>query len=52
MPQLSREEILGLQRTFPLYVKVDKLQWQDIIKTEKDDEMFKVLSERYKKVFM
>lgn len=48
MPQLSKNEILGLQRTFPLYVKFDKYQWNDIHRAETNDNIFKVLSEQYK----
>jgi radical SAM superfamily enzyme YgiQ (UPF0313 family) len=36
-PYLSSDEILGLQRTFPLYAKLPKSRWPEIRKAEKDD---------------
>lgn len=36
-PYLSSAEILGLQRTFPLYAKLPKSRWEDIRRAEKDD---------------
>jgi hypothetical protein len=38
MPQLGREEILGLVRTFSLYVKFPKEEWPLIQRAEKLDE--------------
>jgi len=38
MPQLSNEEILGLVRTFSLYVKFPKEEWPLIRRAEKTDE--------------
>jgi radical SAM superfamily enzyme YgiQ (UPF0313 family) len=38
MPQLSREEIKGLRRTFPLYARMPKDCWSRIKKAEKFDE--------------
>lgn len=38
LPQLSREEIKGLRRTFPLYARMSKKLWPKIKKAEKFDE--------------
>ncbi len=38
MPQLSREEIKGLRRTFVLYVRMPKRYWPEIQRAEKFDE--------------
>ena len=50
-PYLQPEEMLGLQRVFPLYVTMDKSLYADIKKAEKfDDEgnaIFDKLSEKY-----
>lgn len=50
-PYLSGEEILGLQRAFPLYVKMPKSEWSEIQKTEKfdreGDTTFEVLSKKW-----
>jgi radical SAM superfamily enzyme YgiQ (UPF0313 family) len=51
MPQLPREEIEGLVRTFSLYVKFPKDEWPTIQRAEKLDEegnrIFAELSVRY-----
>lgn len=51
MPTISKEEILGLVRTFSLYVKFPKEEWPEIAKAEKftpeGDQVFAELSERY-----
>lgn len=47
MPQISKEELLGLQRTFPLYVKLPKLVYPLIRLAEKSDLLFKVFSNFY-----
>ena len=51
MPTITKEELLGLVRTFSLYVKFDKEEWPDIAVAEKftpDGEvMFAELSKRY-----
>jgi len=51
MPQLSRDAIRGLQRTFPLYVRFSRDMWPQIQIAEKFDEkgnsMFEKLSEEY-----
>jgi len=55
MPQISREEILGLHRTFNMYVKFPKDMWSEIKIAEKFDEegnnKFKELSKIYKERF-
>lgn len=38
MPSLSKEEVMGLYRTFNLYISADKTIWPDIRKAEKLDE--------------
>ncbi len=52
MPQLSREAIKGLQRTFPLYVRFPRTMWPEIEKAEKVDQegiaVFEQLSNLYK----
>ena len=56
MPQLSREAIKGLQRTFALYVRFPKEMWPEIAKAEKLDEegndTFKNLGNLYKEKYM
>ena len=51
MPTISKDELLGLVRTFSLYVKFPKEEWPDVEIAEKftpeGDAMFAKLSERY-----
>lgn len=51
MPTISKEEILGLVRTFSLYVKFPKEEWPDIEEAEQftpeADAKFAELSKRY-----
>lgn len=47
MPQISKEELYGLQRTFPLYVKLPKLIYPLIRLAEKSDQVFKIFSSFY-----
>lgn len=51
LPTLSREEIMGLVRTFSLYVKFPKEEWGEIAVAEKftpeGDAKFAELSKRY-----
>jgi len=53
MPQISKKELGGLLRTFPLYVHFDKQLWPEIKIAEEfndvGDAKFKVLSDRYQK---
>jgi anaerobic magnesium-protoporphyrin IX monomethyl ester cyclase len=50
-PYLQPDEMLGLQRVFPLYVTMDKSYHEDIKRAEKFDDVgnaiFDVLSEKY-----
>lgn len=54
-PQLRREEVDGLVRTFPLYVKLPKDLWPAIRRAEKKDEegnrIFKELAEIFYRDF-
>ncbi len=56
MPQLSRSELVGLHRTFPLYVKFPKSEWDTIKMCEADtpeaDLIYRELSERYVQEYM
>jgi anaerobic magnesium-protoporphyrin IX monomethyl ester cyclase len=46
MPQLSREEVKGLRRTFALYAKMPKEDWPKIRRAEKfDDEGNRIFAE-------
>jgi anaerobic magnesium-protoporphyrin IX monomethyl ester cyclase len=51
MPTITKDEILGLVRTFSLYVKFPKEEWPEIAKAEKltpeGDAAFAELSKRY-----
>jgi radical SAM superfamily enzyme YgiQ (UPF0313 family) len=53
MPQLSKEEISGLEKTAHLYIKLDKKHWNNIKLAEKNTEeglmMFNKLNEIYNK---
>ncbi len=55
MPQLSSIEIMGLRKTFALYVKLPKSYWPDIRLAENDDEeghaAFEVLSKLYQEKY-
>ena len=50
-PYLQPDEMLGLQRVFPLYVTMDESYFPDIERAEKFDnkgnEIFDKLSEKY-----
>jgi len=52
MPQLSKEEILGLQRTFPMYVNFPKKMWPSIELAESSDEKFEQLSKIYTEKYL
>lgn len=56
MPQLSAEELKGLRRTFPLYVRFPKSRWKEIRRAEKFDDdgnkAFRSLSQEYREKFM
>lgn len=51
MPQLSREEVNGLKRTFALYAKMPKKYWPKIKKAEKFDEEGNLLYTELKKIY-
>jgi radical SAM superfamily enzyme YgiQ (UPF0313 family) len=55
-PHMPKEEILGLQRTFSLYVKMPKHRWSEIQKAEKFDregnEIFNKLKIEYTKKYL
>jgi len=56
MPQMSADELVGLHRTFPLYVKFPEDEWKHIAVAEKNtpegNAAFKEYSERYVTEFM
>lgn len=56
MPQLSARELTGLHRTFPLYVKFPKEEWEQIRLCEADtpegNALFQEYSQRYIEEFM
>ena len=56
LPQLRREELIGLHRTFPLYVKFPKSEWKHIRLCEQDtpegNAAFREYAERYVREFM
>ena len=55
MPALSRAEILGLLRTFPLYIKLPEEDFPEIACAERDTPegtaAFERLSQKYRKIF-
>ena len=56
MPQISRKELLSLQKTFPLYVKFPKREWPRIEKCEGNDQeseaMYEELSREYTEKYL
>ena len=56
MPQISKADILGLQRTFAMYVKFPKEMWPEIRIAERLDEegnkKFEELSKLYKEQYL
>ena len=56
MPQLSREDLLGLQRTFPLYVRFPKSEWPRIKKCEGNGQeaeaLYNELSREYTEKYL
>lgn len=48
---LGPDELRGLQRTFPLYVKFPKSEWAEIEIAEKFDERGNKVLEEYKKIY-
>lgn len=51
IPGLTKEEVLGLQRTFALYVKMPKERWLEIKRAEKFDEEGNRIFEKLKKEY-
>lgn len=56
MEHLTPEELLGLQRTFPLYVKFPKNRWEEIRKAEaltpEGNRAYEALADEYRQRFM
>ena len=56
MPQLSREDLLELQRTFPLYVRFPKSEWPRIKKCEGNGQeaeaLYNELSREYTEKYL
>ena len=56
MPQMSKDQLAGLQRTFPLYVKFPKEDWENIRLAEsftpEGNAAYEEYAERYTKEFM
>ena len=52
MPQLSKEAIKGLQRTFRLYVYLPREMWPEIEKAEKFDEEGNAAFEKLSKIYL
>lgn len=50
MPQISVEELKGLQRTFPLYVNFPKIIWPIIRIAEQNNMVFKILSKTFVRI--
>jgi radical SAM superfamily enzyme YgiQ (UPF0313 family) len=51
MPQLPNEEIIGLMRTIPLYIKFPKSDWDKIELAEKFDEEGNKVFEELKEIY-
>lgn len=51
MDSITYEELKGLQRTFPLYVRFPKAEWSEIGKAEKFNEEGDRVFEEYKKIY-
>jgi radical SAM superfamily enzyme YgiQ (UPF0313 family) len=47
MPQLPPKDVVGLLRTFPMYVRFDKDRWDEIKLAETDDMVYKNLMVEY-----
>ncbi len=46
MPQLSKEEIRGLEKTIPLYIRLPKSYWPQIKVAEREDEEGRAMFEK------
>jgi hypothetical protein len=55
MEHLTPEALLGLQRTFPLYVKFPRARWPEIARAEapgpEGDRVFAALAQEYRETF-
>jgi len=51
MDSISYEELKGLQRTFPLYVRLPKAEWDKIRRAERFDAEGNRVFEEYKKIY-
>lgn len=51
MPQISKEEVLGLQRTFCLYVKFPKSEWEEIKIAERFDKKGNNMFEKLRRIY-
>lgn len=51
-PNLSRDEVMGLYRTFALYTKFPKDRWEEIELAEYDDDVFACLANEYRKTYL
>ena len=51
MPSISKEELKGLHRTFPLYVRFPKSEWDRIKRAEKFDAEGDAIFEEYGKTY-
>ena len=47
MPQLTPEDVMGLLRTFPMYVKMSSDDWNRIAIAERDDNLYETLKREY-----
>jgi len=47
MPQITKEELYGIQRAFPLYVKFPRILYPLIRLSERSDLLFKIFSKIY-----
>lgn len=51
MDSISYQELKGLQRTFPLYARLPKSEWDNIKVAEKFDEKGNRVFEKYRKIY-
>ena len=51
MTSISYDEIKGLQRTFPLYSRFPKSDWDDIKIAERFDEEGNLMYEKFQKIY-
>ena len=51
-PQLTRKEVMGLYRTFALYVKFPKDRWDEIKQAEISNKIFRELAEEYRQKYL